>query len=102
MGELFDTYVAPAVSLGLAAYFTDFHAEDGDRIDLRAIDADTSLPGDQAFTYVGAAQFTAPGQLRARLIANDTLVEVDIDGGGADMRLVVGSNQLIDANAFFL
>ncbi|MGC4095943.1 MAG: calcium-binding protein [Nitrospira sp.] len=36
----------------------------GDRIDLTAIDANDSQAGNQAFTYIGSAAFTAAGQLR--------------------------------------
>ncbi|MEH2392020.1 MAG: hypothetical protein V7K21_10315 [Nostoc sp.] len=36
----------------------------GDQIDLSAIDADSTKLGNQAFTYIGAAAFSAPGQLR--------------------------------------
>ncbi|MCL6749785.1 hypothetical protein KBT16_01850 [Nostoc sp. CCCryo 231-06] len=36
----------------------------GDRIDLSSIDANTTIKGDQAFTYIGSRGFTAPGQIR--------------------------------------
>ena len=36
----------------------------GDRIDLSRIDANSIIGGNQAFTYIGAAAFTAPGQIR--------------------------------------
>ncbi len=36
----------------------------GDQIDLRDIDANTLVTGNQAFTYIGSAAFTAAGQLR--------------------------------------
>ena len=36
----------------------------GDRIDLSRIDANTTIKGDQAFTYIGSRAFTAPGQIR--------------------------------------
>jgi Ca2+-binding RTX toxin-like protein len=67
-----------------------------DRIDLRFIDANTFTSGDQAFAFIGAAAFTAAGQLR--VIANgagqwqalgdtngDGIAElrIDIVGGGA-------------------
>lgn len=35
-----------------------------DRIDLTLIDANTVLRGEQAFSFIGSANFTAPGQLR--------------------------------------
>ncbi|MEH2301409.1 calcium-binding protein [Nostoc sp.] len=36
----------------------------GDQIDLSAIDANSTKVGNQAFTFIGAAAFSAPGQLR--------------------------------------
>jgi serralysin len=36
----------------------------GDRIDLSTIDANHLLAGNQAFTFIGSAEFTAAGQLR--------------------------------------
>ena len=35
-----------------------------DRVDFSAIDANTVLAGDQAFTFIGSAAFSAAGQLR--------------------------------------
>ena len=43
-------------------YITDFAA--GDKIDLSGIDANPVLPGDQAFSFIGASAFTGtPGEL---------------------------------------
>ena len=36
----------------------------GDVIDVSTIDANVFLLGNQAFNFIGAAAFTAPGQLR--------------------------------------
>ncbi|MEH2374450.1 calcium-binding protein [Nostoc sp.] len=36
----------------------------GDRIDLSTIDANSNIAGNQAFTFIGAAAFSAPGQVR--------------------------------------
>jgi hypothetical protein len=42
-----------------------FRRTDGDRIDLRSIDADTDTGGNQAFTFIGGAAFSgADGELR--------------------------------------
>jgi Ca2+-binding RTX toxin-like protein len=45
---------------------TDFKHAQGDKIDLSAIDANSALPNDQAFTLISAATFSADatGQLR--------------------------------------
>ncbi|MEH2060532.1 MAG: calcium-binding protein [Nostoc sp.] len=36
----------------------------GDQIDLSAIDANSTIAGNQAFTFIGASAFSAPGQIR--------------------------------------
>lgn len=59
---------ADIVDIGLTAatrdIITDFLRAQGDRIDLSAIDANTGVGGNQAFTFIGNAAFTAAGQLR--------------------------------------
>jgi len=42
----------------------DFKTTARDKIDLSTIDANTGIAGDQAFTYIGALAFSAPGQIR--------------------------------------
>jgi Ca2+-binding RTX toxin-like protein len=80
---------------GLIDVIRDFSRAQGDLIDLRQIDAVPGLPGDQAFTLIGDAEFTAPGQLRvvqedgvALIQANtesnsgfEMMIAVAIDGG---------------------
>lgn len=58
-----------------------------DKIDLRYIDANTDLAGDQAFRFIGKRDFSASGQLAYR---NGFLVG-DLDGdGSADIAIAVG------------
>jgi Ca2+-binding RTX toxin-like protein len=78
-----------------------------DLIDLSAIDANTVLAGDQAFSFIGTAAFSAAGQLRATSAGgSDWLVEADIDGNGiADFAILVtlaGGATPIDATSFIL
>ncbi len=40
----------------------DFSHAQGDRIDLSAIDANSSVGGNQAFTFIGAANFTGTAE----------------------------------------
>jgi Ca2+-binding RTX toxin-like protein len=59
---------------------TDFSMAKGDRIDLRPIDADLLMPGNQAVTWIGGNSFGGvAGQLR---FASEVL-EGDLDGDGA-------------------
>lgn len=76
---------------------------EGDKIDLRAIDANASVAGDQAFTFVGA--FTgAAGQVTAKYdeTRNMTSVLLDANGDGfADMTIdIVGQQQMTGADFF--
>lgn len=59
----------------------------GDRIDLSAIDANSSLASDQAFTFIGTASFSnVAGQLRA----TTTSIEGDVNGDGfADFAITI-------------
>jgi hypothetical protein len=66
----------------------------GDVIDLAAIDANTKIDGDQAFTFIGSEAFSgSAGQLRATGSGNSWLVEADVDGDGvADLQIVVNTS----------
>ncbi len=66
----------------------------GDRINLSAIDANTGVAGDQAFTVVGGFTSVA-GQLMTSYDAgeDETLVQMDVNGDGvADYALIVEGN----------
>lgn len=68
----------------------------GDRIDLRDIDAKVLVAGNQAFTYIGSALFTAAGQLRysngilSGSTDADTAAEFQIQLVGSPSLTVVG------------
>lgn len=85
------TFLAASDSLsGIATRdtITDFKVREGDHINLSAIDANTSLDGDQAFSYIGGGSFTDAGQLRfsAGVLSGDT----DNDGLSEFEILLVG------------
>ena len=58
----------------------DFHRSEGDVIDLSAIDADQTLSGNQAFSFIGTAPFTAPGQISFFTDGSDTYIQLNTDG----------------------
>ncbi|WP_428425126.1 calcium-binding protein [Pararhizobium sp.] len=61
----------------------DFSGTGGDRIDLSAIDANTAVAGNQAFSYLGTAAFTGKaGEVRYVKGASDTYVYGDVNGDG--------------------
>jgi hypothetical protein len=64
-----------------------FRRTDGDKIDLRTIDADSGRPGNQAFAFVGDDAFSgADGELRFA----GGLLQGDVNGDGrADIEVRV-------------
>ena len=86
-----DRFVFAGGSTGSGAgadRISDF-ASGSDLIDLSQIDADRTAGGDQAFTYVGALQFTGTaGELRFESKGNLTWIEGDTDGDSiADLQI---------------
>ncbi|MDF3607130.1 hypothetical protein PE067_13900 [Paracoccus sp. DMF-8] len=69
----------------------DFSIAEGDRIDLRGIDANTGLAGDQAFAFVGTTAFSGTaGELRYQIANGDTFVYGDVNGDGrADFAIML-------------
>ncbi|HTV68874.1 MAG TPA: calcium-binding protein [Rhizobiaceae bacterium] len=59
----------------------DFTRAEGDKIQLSAIDANSTIAGNQAFSFIGKAAFSGKaGQLRYVNNGNDTIVTADING----------------------
>ncbi|MBP1862315.1 calcium-binding protein [Rhizobium herbae] len=81
-----DTFVFKAASQTTVALagrdsIFDFSGTGGDRIDLSAIDANTTASGNQAFTYLGTGVFTGKaGELRYIKDTSDTYVYGDTNG----------------------
>lgn len=72
--------------LTAADQITDFTRADGDRINLRAIDAKSATPDvDDKFSFIGTQAFSgngAGGQLRYVNAQGNTFIEGDVDGNG--------------------
>lgn len=59
----------------------DFLQADDDRINLKAIDANSKIGGDQKFDFIGDDAFGGNvGELRFRIVLDDTFVYGDLDG----------------------
>jgi Ca2+-binding RTX toxin-like protein len=85
-----------------ADYIGDFSFGGGDRVDLRAIDANDGQSGNQAFTFIGTANFTAAGQLRYTVSENDTFLALNTDAD-TDAEAVLHIEQVgVNANWFLL
>jgi Ca2+-binding RTX toxin-like protein len=82
----------------------DFSHGEGDRIDLAAIDANPSLPGEQAFAFIGAGAFTQAGQVRAVVVNGLTSVsgQLDAPGSAADFSIVLNGAVALAAADFIL
>jgi len=77
-----------------------------DHIDLSAIDANSSLGGDQAFSFVGSNAFShTAGELRVEASGSDWLVMGDVNGDGtADFQVLVSTfnSHILAASDFIL
>ena len=69
-----DTFVA-----GFADFISDFHRTDGDRIDVHAIDANTTVSGNQDFTRVVAGLSMTPGEIGFTSDGVDTFFHLNTD-----------------------
>jgi serralysin len=85
----------------------DFSNGEGDRIDVSAIDANSSAGGNQAFRFIGERAFSGePGELRYRYIdlngdefgGVNTLVQLNVDGG-ATVELTIQLTGVYDFTA---
>jgi Ca2+-binding RTX toxin-like protein len=54
----------------------DFNRAEGDRLDLANIDANVYTPGNQAFTFIGTADFSGIGQIRYYHDNGNTYIEM--------------------------
>ncbi|MBK4215823.1 hypothetical protein JJJ17_07795 [Paracoccus caeni] len=83
---------------------TDFQQSQNDRIALRAMDADTTLRGDQAFDFIGRAKFSGDaGELRFEHRDGNTLISGDVNGDGkADFAIQLIGRIALDLDDFIL
>ncbi|MFI0844677.1 hypothetical protein ACH196_11820, partial [Mesorhizobium sp. IMUNJ23232] len=65
--------------IGGSDLITDFVFSEGDRIDLQVIDANLTTAGNQKFSFIGDAVFSAAGQIRATTVNGTATIEVNND-----------------------
>jgi serralysin len=83
----------------------DFQSLEGDRIDLSAIDANSRVAGDQAFTWIGESAFhKIAGELRQGIGADGNVhVYGDTSGDGkADFELILRDTTHLAGSDFIL
>lgn len=99
-----DTFAFATTGQADGDVIIDFEHAEGDRINLRKIDANTGLGGDQAFNLIDSAGFSETAQeLRSWIKKGNTYIAGDTDGDGvADFRIMLeGKHDLVDADFLF-
>jgi hypothetical protein len=82
----------------------DFSIAQKDMLDLSAIDANSVKNKDQAFTFIGSAEFhDKAGELRFEQVKGDTYVYGDLDGNGkSDFMIHLDGSVALKAGSFDL
>ncbi|MBM3544805.1 MAG: calcium-binding protein [Alphaproteobacteria bacterium] len=82
---------------------TDFKRSQGDKIDLKGIDAKTGVSGNQKFAWIGKDDFSGvKGELRYKDLGAKVIVQGDVNGDGkADFEILVKAGSL-NAGDFLL
>lgn len=99
-----DTFVFETAYEAKGDTITDF-VHGADKIDLRGIDANTRVTGDQMFTFIGTERFhKVAGELHTyRLADGNTYISADANGdGAADFAIKVLGNHIFTASDFIL
>ncbi|MGK9169541.1 M10 family metallopeptidase C-terminal domain-containing protein [Inquilinus limosus] len=91
-------------TVAAADRIVDFSHAEGDRIDLRPIDADIGAGGNQAFRFIGTAAFSHhAGELHYAVAGGTTTVSGDVDGdGAADFSIALTGSISLVAGDFVL
>jgi Ca2+-binding RTX toxin-like protein len=91
------------VTIATADLITDFNPAQGDKIDLSNVDANILVSGNQAFTFIGQAAFTGPGQINFVQVGGETIIQMQI-GQDPDVEGIIRIAGLVtpDASWFVL
>jgi serralysin len=92
----------PQVGVDHRDIITDFtHGQD--KMDFGFLDAKLGSDGDQAFSFIGTAKFTAEGQVRQITEGDHTVVQVNNSGAdGADFEIQLKGLITLDGHDFIL
>ncbi len=102
-GDLFRFFDGDSGTGAAADRITDF-VNTVDKIDLRGVDADSGLVGDQAFSFIGTSAFSGTaGELRYAFDGTDTWLQGDITGDGIpDFEIVFTGSFTLFPTDFYL
>lgn len=93
--------IGPAASHAIT--LSDFSRGAGERLDLAPIDAIAATLGDDAFSFIGTAAFTAAGQLRWEQDGAFRRIEGSVDADAtAEFTLLVAGTGVVDGGWFRL
>src|SRR5262245_36545125 len=95
------------VGLGNGDLITDFEGDGlamGDIIDLAALDANAGVGGNQTFSFIGTAAFSAAGQLRYTQVGGEAIIQANTNANGStiEFELHLSGNHTLTANDFIL
>ena len=77
---------------------TDFNRFQGDKLDLSLLDANTALDGDQGFTFIGSAAFSADATGQLRYEGGVVYGSVDADAAAEFVVTLAGAPPLLAAD----
>jgi Ca2+-binding RTX toxin-like protein len=85
-------------------YITDLSRAQRDKIDLSKIDAKTGVAGNQAFKFIGTAEFSgSKGELRYDEFGGDSYIEADVNGDAVpDFELTLANVGTVTQSYFIL
>lgn len=107
-GDGADTFIFKATgdsktTSSLRDVIFDFVKSDGDRIDLSAIDAKSSVSGNQSFIYIGSDSYSGTkGELRVFNKNGDTFVSADINGDRSSDLMIQFDDTLSLSKGYFI
>lgn len=79
----------------------DFDSQD--IFDVRLVDANTAVAGDQAFSFIGSAAFSAAGQIRFTVVDGGVLIELNVDNNlGTDAEILLTAPLAVVGTSDFL
>lgn len=99
----FNSILETGSTLATSDRILDFNRAQGDFIVLFGIDANTTVTGNDAFSFIGTAAFSAAGQLRYEVANGRTVVSGDVNGDGvADFFIRLDGVQTLTSDVFTL
>ncbi len=108
-GEGADTFVwtstaETGTTFATADLVGDFNRSSGDQFDFRSIDANETVSGNQSFTFIGTAEFSAPGQINWKHdVFGNTWIALNTDGdSSAEAMIRLDSLQTVNEGWFLL